>query len=192
MPFKDYKPYQPFKDKRCSQCGDMEPFHRFIGACDGIHRVMDICDFCRCENRLSETDKNLFFRGGDYEHTFEYGCTIIKDWMGKTEFEVLLQRVGDGLKPFAVYVVRSSEDWKAIFNTSKYKDKITLVSDASKWSVPVLRFCLTENLHVKLDEYRPDIDFTSPPHEFRYYLNNGCDMSKEDTYEECGVLYGYW
>lgn len=54
MPF---KPLLPFKNKQCPQCGEVRPFHRFIGTCDGINRLLGLCDICQYENKMLKAEK---------------------------------------------------------------------------------------------------------------------------------------
>lgn len=52
---------------------------------------------------------NMFFRGGDPEHLFDVGGQrAIPEWRGRTEVDVLLERVSRGVKPVASIVLHSN------------------------------------------------------------------------------------
>ncbi len=70
---------------------------------------------------ISENDLrlNYFFRGGNPKLTFEYGQTQVPEWEGKTEAEVLIERVMSRKKPVASIAHGPGEDlWEKISNIS--------------------------------------------------------------------------
>ena len=48
---------------------------------------------------ISKFDLNFFFRNGDFDHSFAHGQNHVPGWRGRTENEVILDRVERGLKP---------------------------------------------------------------------------------------------
>lgn len=163
-----------------------------IELCTPINSVGDIKGLkvhkLKHKPKISETDKNLFFRGGSPKHVFEYGQTQVPEWKDKSELQVLAERVNNGLKPFATFVIQEGDGSKEKAYLEKFED-LAVVLKRNKWDVLVVRFCLKENLKTRLNHFRLDAEFEGKT--FEHYLENGCDTSAGDSYEECGVLYGY-
>ena len=56
-----------------------------------------------------EARRNYYFRNGDPEHLFEAGQEAIPEWRNYDEVEMLLERVGQNLKPVAEIVAPIQE-----------------------------------------------------------------------------------
>ena len=95
---------------------------------------------------LSEVEKNFFFCGGDYEHTFEYGQQCVPEWKDMSEENVLLERVAAGHKPVASIVVGSTNDMKQDRHVERKRELLNQVRDrglvaeatTNAWGVEVL------------------------------------------------------
>ena len=56
-----------------------------------------------------EKNNNYYFRGGDFEHVFEWGQNFNDNWKNRTENEVLIDRVYKEQKPLASIVCINGE-----------------------------------------------------------------------------------
>lgn len=84
-----------------------------------------------------ELKKNYYFCGGSYKHVFEYGRTKVDDWRGRTEEEVLFDRVLNGVKPVASIPVQSAEKRQVL--CQKAKDQgLNFKCNLNFWGVHVL------------------------------------------------------
>ena len=55
---------------------------------------------------VDEANLNFYFRDGDYEHSFENGQREHPVWRGRSEVDVLCERVAKGFKPVATIVIQ--------------------------------------------------------------------------------------
>ena len=55
---------------------------------------------------VEEANLNFYFRDGDYEHSFENGQREHPVWRGRSEVDVLCERVAKGFKPVASIVMQ--------------------------------------------------------------------------------------
>lgn len=90
----------------------------------------------------AEANKNFYFRNGDREHTFEAAQSHIQDWVGKSEAQVLLQRVKDEVKPVATIVDPGDEIIKTIQND----EALTHAYGKNTRGVQVMVFTATPDL----------------------------------------------
>eukprot|EP00038_Savillea_parva_P007986 m.173822 g.173822 ORF g.173822 m.173822 type:complete len:167 (-) comp13744_c0_seq1:244-744(-) len=60
---------------------------------------------------MTDKELNMFFLDdGSQEHSFSRGQQMVPEWRYRTELEVLVERVTDGLIPLAQYYVQDHEE----------------------------------------------------------------------------------
>ena len=151
-----------------------------------------------CEERY----RNEFFRGGDHEHVFEYGSSLVPAWRGLSELAVLVQRVQRGLKPFALYVVtpQSAIERENVVGRVK-REGLVAKGYLNPWGMHVVVF--TRDPNTTLSELAPECDVQAfcavePQYDFimqlrlGHYIDHGApDLESGHSPLECGLVFGY-
>ena len=156
--------------------------------------------FGQSEPAVSDEDLelNYYFRGGDPEHTFEYGQTQIPEWRDKEEYEVLIERVKSQKKPIASLVLDNYTDkervWDIVSKSVRHARRFT-----NEWGVDEVMFTdMPDKTLGELAESRQwGGDWDEHAHKERTvgsYVESGFDMSSQTnpvTLSESALLYGY-
>lgn len=89
---------------------------------------------------VQDSHDNLYFCGGNDEQTFETGREHIPRWKGRSEVDVLCERVASGLKPVGEIVMQPLWSGKArqsiIHHAKKRKLVVSLIRN--EWHIHVL------------------------------------------------------
>mgnify|MGYP003327420837 CR=1 FL=1 len=138
---------------------------------------------------------NMYFRNGSPETVFEYGQTQVPAWQGKTEEQVLCERVRDGHKPLASIVnpveARGlAKEYGLAYHEYQNEWDVrigVLVKDPDR----TLGSFLKKEEATMFRHVEPLIEELSKI-PLGYYIEYGApDMSRGDTPLECGLAYGY-
>jgi hypothetical protein len=89
---------------------------------------------------VEEANMNFYFRDGDYEHSFENGQREHPGWRGRSEVDVLCERVAKGFKPVASIVMQpawSKATCKQVIAKVEAHD-LTFTEQRNEWGVSVL------------------------------------------------------
>jgi len=150
-----------------------------------------------------ELKRNYYFRGGDKEHTFEYGQLHIPEWQGRKEEDVLIDRCFNELKPVVSLCFSTRADAMKQFKRIISKG-LTGYVFKNEWGMYVIQMTKNSNKtlqqlldeRIRLDE-RIDINIHIPE-ELRTrtiasYLVNSIDLRGKSQLSmlECALLYGY-
>lgn len=147
--------------------------------------------------------RNYYFRGGDKEHTFEYGQLHIPEWQGREEEDVLIDRCFNELKPVGEICFSRRADAMKQFKRIIIKG-LTGYVFKNEWGMYVIQMTKNSNktLQQLLDErinrniHLPEVIHI--PDELRTrtiasYLVNQIDLrgTSQLSMIECALLYGY-
>ena len=94
---------------------------------------------------MNDYELNLLFRGGDKEHTFEYAKTIVPEWKGKKEIEVLIERVKAQKKPIASIVLDNYEDKELVWSEILMENELCSVRTTNEWGMDMAYFTAMPN-----------------------------------------------
>lgn len=94
---------------------------------------------------MNDYELNFLFRGGDEEHTFEYAKTIVPEWKGKKEIEVLIERVKAQKKPIASIVLDNYEDRDLIWSEILLESELCSVRTTNEWGMDMAYFTAMPN-----------------------------------------------
>ena len=149
----------------------------------------------------AEARKNFFFRGGDKAHTFEFGGKLVEDWQGRSEFDVLLERVKALKKPVASFVVQkeTAADIE-LMKEACFRSGVTVSDFVNEWGVRVLlltaapEVTMLDLLHGRGRAGRPlSLSANDGAKKVKDFMG-GFDLSSREnsvTVLECALLYGY-
>lgn len=121
-----------------------------------------------------EKINNEYFRNGDYKHVFEYGQRKIPEWRDKTELQVLIERVKQGLKPIAAWSARKTDLELIKSHNLYYHDFI------NDWGMHVVQFTAFPDKKIFGDMTARD-----------YVHYNSIDLGCGLSLTECALCYGY-
>ena len=94
---------------------------------------------------MNDYELNFLFRGGDKEHTFEYAKTIVPEWKGKKEIEVLIERVKAQKKPIASIVLDNYEDKELVWSEILMESELCSVRTTNEWGMDMAYFTAMPN-----------------------------------------------
>ena len=153
--------------------------------------------------------RNYYFRGGDKEHTFEYGQLHIPEWQGREEEDVLIDRCFNELKPVVSLCFSTRADAMKQFKRIISKG-LTGYLFKNEWGMYVIQMTKNSNKtlqqlldeRIRLDERInrniPEVINIHVPEELRTrtiasYLVNSIDLlgTSQLSMLECALLYGY-
>ena len=152
--------------------------------------------------------RNYYFRGGDKEHTFEYGQLHIPEWQGREEEDVLIDRCFNELKPVVSLCFSTRADAMKQFKRIISKG-LTGYVFKNEWGMYVIQMTKNSNKTIQqlLDERInrniipeviniPEVIYIQDELRTRTiasYLVNSIDLlgTSQLSMIECALLYGY-
>ena len=94
--------------------------------------------------RIVQCRRNLYFRGGDPQNAFKAGQRAIAPWRGRSESEVLVDRVRCGLKPVGTLAFTDPDEAGALQRIIR-RDGLASSCGWNEWGMWIVAFSAAPN-----------------------------------------------